>query len=55
MRLATALGSVKKGQEALVPRPAQSVPLAEAAAKSKRVAFDAQQDAAALDAVEVPT
>jgi len=55
MRLATALGSVKKGQEALVPKPAQSVPLAEAAAKSKRVAFDAQQDAAALDAVEVPT
>jgi hypothetical protein len=36
MRLATALGSVKKGQEALVPRSAQ--PVADAAAKSKRVA-----------------
>jgi hypothetical protein len=55
MRLATALGSVKKGQEALVPKPTQSAPVAEAAAKSKRVAFDAQQDAAALDAVEVTT
>ena len=57
-RLATALGSVKAGQEALVPRaqaasatPAQ--PLAEAAAKSKRAAFDAQDEAASLEAVEV--
>jgi hypothetical protein len=53
MRLATALGSVKKGQDALTPRPAQ--PVAEAAAKSKRVAFDAQQETAALDAVEITT
>jgi vacuolar-type H+-ATPase subunit H len=56
MRLATALGSVKKGQEALVPRPAQTAqPVAEAAAKSKRAAFDAQQEIASLDAVEVTT
>jgi hypothetical protein len=50
-RLATALGSVKKGQEALTPRPQQ--PVAEAAAKSKRAAFDAQDETAALDPVEV--
>jgi len=50
-RLATALGSVKKGQEALTPRPAQ--PVAEAAAKSKRAAFDAQDETATLDPVEV--
>ena len=50
-RLATALGSVKKGQEALVPRPkAAATPAAsqpavtEAAAKSKRAAFDAQSE-----------
>jgi len=49
-RLAMALGSVKKGQEALVPRSAQ--PVADAAAKSKRLAFDAQQEPAKLDAVE---
>jgi len=49
-RLATALGSVKKGQEALTPRPQQ--PVAEAAAKSKRAAFDAQDETAALDPVE---
>jgi hypothetical protein len=53
MRLATALGSVKKGQDALVPRPAQ--PVVEAAAKSKRVAFDAQQEAATRDTVEATT
>jgi cell division septum initiation protein DivIVA len=49
-RLSTALGSVKKGMEALTSArvsaaaqpPAQSASLAEAAAKSKRVAFDAQ-------------
>jgi hypothetical protein len=47
-RLTTALGSVKKGVEALsAPRAASSngsppAPLADAAAKSKRVAFDAQ-------------
>jgi len=49
-RLATALGSVKKGQEALTPRP--QLPVAEAAAKSKRAAFDAQDETAALDPVE---
>ncbi len=55
-RLATALGSVKKGQEALVPRaktatnaPASSQPVAEAAAKSKRAAFDAQSESDALE------
>jgi vacuolar-type H+-ATPase subunit H len=56
-RLATALGSVKKGQEALVPRPeaaiaATSGPLADAAAKSKRVAFDAQSETLELEPVE---
>ncbi len=50
-RLATALGSVKKGQEALTPRAQQ--PVAEAAAKSKRAAFDAQDETAELDPVEV--
>jgi len=55
MRLGTALGSVKKGQEALVPRAAAArpQPVAEAAAKSKRAAFDAQDETAALDPVEV--
>ncbi len=57
-RLATALGSVKKGQEALVPRakaanagatPAASGPVVEAAAKSKRAAFDAQSESDALE------
>ncbi len=52
-RLANAMGSVRKGIEALatsragVARPAASAaaaPLADAAAKSKRVAFDAQND-----------
>ncbi len=61
MRLSTALGSVKKGQEALVPRPetpalaaatSGSGPLAEAAAKSKRVAFDAATETAELESVE---
>ncbi|MDQ2857890.1 MAG: hypothetical protein M3R53_04455 [Candidatus Eremiobacteraeota bacterium] len=54
-RLATALGSVKKGQEALVPRPELTVtqPVVDAAAQSKRTAFDAQQDTATLDAVQV--
>jgi len=56
MRLATALGSVKKGQDALVARPvATAAPVAEAAAKSKRVAFDAQQETGSLDAVEIPS
>ena len=54
MRLAAALGSVKKGQDALVPRPAAAAPqpLADAAAKSKRAAFDAQRDPGVLEAVE---
>jgi len=49
-RLATALGSVKKGQEALVPRAASAVsqPVADAAAKSKRAAFQAQSESDAL-------
>jgi hypothetical protein len=43
-RLATALGSVKKGQEALAPRPAiKSEPVAEAAAASKRAAVEATE------------
>ncbi len=59
-RLTTALGSVKKGVEALAGgrnAPA-AVPLAEAAAKSKRVAFDTQheqhlRDTAQLESVHV--
>jgi len=58
-RLGTALGSVKKGQEALVSRgnaqtaaALPSAPLTEAAAKSKRAAFDAQVEAAQLESVE---
>ncbi len=51
-RLATALGSVKKGQEALVPRAHAAAPvaqpLADAAAKSKRAAFDAQNESETL-------
>ncbi len=59
MRLATALGSVKKGQDALVPRPQVQAPtqapapVAEAAARSKRAAFDAQDDAVESAALEV--
>ena len=60
-RLSNALGSVRKGREALTPRPkeqaqpAAAQPLAEAAAKSKRVAFDAQaaDETAALESVEL--
>ena len=54
-RLAGALGSVRKGQNALAPRPAvpAAEPLAEAAAKSKRAAFDAQSETAQLESVEV--
>jgi hypothetical protein len=54
-RLATALGSVKKGQEALQPRAqsAVAVPVTDAAAKSKRAAFDAQDDAVAREPLEV--
>jgi hypothetical protein len=60
-RLSNALGSVRKGREALAPRPkeqapsAAAQPLAEAAAKSKRVAFDAQaaDETAAMESVEL--
>lgn len=58
-RLSNAIGSVRKGREALTPRPKQSTtppqPLAEAAAKSKRAAFDAQaaDETAALESVEL--
>jgi hypothetical protein len=66
-RLTTALGSVKKGVEALnnarspggngASNGVQSAPLADAAAKSKRVAFDAQQqtmrETAELESVHV--
>lgn len=57
-RLSGALGSVRKGREALAPRPQSTPapppqPLAEAAAKSKRAAFDAQaaQETSALEKV----
>jgi hypothetical protein len=59
-RLSTAIGSVRKGREALTPRAqtpaaAAAQPLAEAAAKSKRAAFDAQasDETAALESVEL--
>lgn len=54
-RLSGALGQVRKGREALAPRPQPSAPLAEAAAKSKRAAFDAQaaDETAALESVEL--
>jgi vacuolar-type H+-ATPase subunit H len=55
-RLSNALGSVRKGREALAPRSQQpSAPLADAAAKSKRAAFDAQaaDETAALESVEL--
>jgi cell division septum initiation protein DivIVA len=56
-RLSGALGSVRKGREALSPRPPQAAaapaPLADAAAKSKRAAFDAQsaEETSALEKV----
>jgi hypothetical protein len=57
-RLASALGSVQKGRMALTnaPRPAPApaaAPLADAAAKSKRAAFDLQSadETAALESV----
>jgi hypothetical protein len=50
-RLATAIGSVQKGREALVPRAPAPEPLADAAAKSKRAAFDAQDSGATREAV----
>jgi hypothetical protein len=54
-RLSTALGSVRKGREALTPRPQTAAPLAEAAAKSKRAAFDAQasDETSALESMEL--
>jgi hypothetical protein len=57
VRLASAIGSVKKGQEALVAQSnsqqkTTAEPLTEAAAKSKRAAFDAQVEAAAPESVE---
>lgn len=57
-RLTNALGSVRKGRESLTPRaaPAASTqPLAEAAAKSKRAAFDAQaaQETSSVQSVEL--
>lgn len=67
-RLTTALGSVKKGVEALASgraaktngaaSPPAPAPLAEAAAKSKRVAFDAQnvpmlRETAELESVHI--
>jgi hypothetical protein len=58
-RLAAALGSVQKGRAALAnaPKPAaapQQQPLAEAAAKSKRAAFDlnTSEDTAELESVD---
>jgi uncharacterized phage infection (PIP) family protein YhgE len=58
-RLSTALGSVRKGQDALVaqrPQLASSgAQLAEAAAKTKRAAFDAQSETGELEPVEVPS
>jgi cell division septum initiation protein DivIVA len=63
-RLAAALGSVQKGRAALsnqpktAPAPAQQ-PLADAAAKSKRAAFDLQagprEETSALESVETAT
>ena len=56
-RLGNALGSIKKGQETLAAqqpaaRPQAAQSLVEAAAKSKRAAFDSQADAASLESVE---
>ena len=58
-RLSGAIGSIRKGRESLTPRAqptaAASQPLAEAAAKSKRAAFDAQAagETSALESVEL--
>lgn len=58
-RLSGALGSIRKGREALAPRSQapqqQAQPLADAAAKSKRAAFDAQaaEETAAIKPVEL--
>jgi hypothetical protein len=54
-RLGGALGAVRKGRDMLErPRPAVDQPLADAAAKSKRAAFDSQtapEETAALESV----
>jgi RNA-splicing ligase RtcB len=54
-RLGNALGAVRKGRETLEkPRQAADRPLADAAAKSKRAAFDSQsasEETAALESV----
>lgn len=57
-RLTNALGSVRKGRETLTsrpPAPATAQPLADAAAKSKRAAFDAQafDDTTTMESVEL--
>lgn len=60
-RLTTALGSVKKGVEALAvsrngqtpPAPPPAAPLADAAAKSKRLAFDAQHERTLRETAEL--
>ncbi len=64
-RLSTALGSVKKGIETIsaaratasanitIVEPSASQPLAEAAAKSKRAAFDAQAEPAHSETAEL--
>ena len=58
-RLSGALGSVKKGREALLPRAAAQTrvvqPVADAAARSKRAAFDAQSadETASLEPVKL--
>ncbi len=55
-RLSNALGSVRKGREALAPHSAPGEqPLTEAAAKNKRAAFDAQaaDETAAMESVEL--
>ena len=56
-RLTTAIGSVQKGREALTPRPVQPAndTLADAAAKSKRAAFDSQDGAPSREAANVHT
>jgi len=54
-RLATALGSVQKGREALAPHPgaATPAPLADVAAKGKRTAFDARRADVTREPLEV--
>lgn len=59
-RLTSAIGAVRKGRDSLARRPAESPEpgqaVAEAAAKSKRAAFDSQtavEETAAMESVEV--